>query len=336
MVGNRIRTLNNEDVSEAFQKFETLLSSQKARECLKKAEEELAYDTEVFLQPVREHLAECIELVGSLTRERGTWAEDLQILYPLFSQWLNPGQKFSQETARLEKEIAAKKKEHPDFVLAFKLQILVRKYETSLEESQLDSVEYSSILDKLERAKATLSDHLQTKIRIAQKAFAPDMLELAAAQLELSQHLEKLLLLKQELLDAVRNHTKQTLLNLAKVFEKADQDLADTILMQTQAVKTTGSLPKSSMAKEGPSDLKEYREALGEQKERLDQFDARLQTCRDELNGLIEFEEAIFNTYGEQLRERGVQFKKRAKVAKTVSGLGPKKQPAARMVGRNK
>ena len=166
--------------------------------------------------------------------------------------------------------------------------------------------------------------------------FCEPMLELAAAQLELSQHLEKLLLLKQELLDAVRNHTKQTLLNLAKVFEKADQDLADTILMQTQAVKTTGSLPKSSMAKEGPSDLKEYREALGEQKERLDQFDARLQTCRDELNGLIEFEEAIFNTYGEQLRERGVQFKKRAKVAKTVSGLGPKKQPAARMVGRNK
>ncbi len=73
---------------------------------------------------------------------------------------------------------------------------------------------------------------------------------------------------------------------------------------------------------------------MREQNQRILSYHEKLKGCIKKLNQIMEFEEAIFNTYGEQLRERGVQFKKSLKVDKSGMGMGVKKQPASRMVNR--
>ncbi|RJP20740.1 MAG: hypothetical protein C4527_24605 [Candidatus Omnitrophota bacterium] len=331
---NRIVLLKEDDISKAFGKIETLLSTQKARECLKRAEEQFAFDAEIVLHPIRQVLAECLELVASLVRERGTAGKDLDSLVPQLAKWLEPGSRFSQEIARLEKEIAEKKRKHPDFILAMKLQILVKRFEEAMNTSQSGSIEYDAMQKKYENAKATLADHMQTKIRIAQRAFAPDVLEVAQIQIELARHHEKILLLKKELLDAGITHTRNTLQNLAGVFKDVEPEVADTILTQTQSLTSIGDLPRSPQQKEPPRTLDEYRKELMAQNQRILSFHEKLRDCMQKLQEVFEFEEAIFNTYGEQLRERGVQFKKTLKPEKHGVGMGVKKQPASRMVGR--
>lgn len=327
------RPVTSEDVEKAFSAFNKLLSSKKARECLQNVETALAFDTEIFLQPIRTDLAECLELIADMIRERGTDGASLQKLIPILSDWLDPGKAFAQEVARVEKIIAEKKRTHPDFIFAIKLQILIGKYEEQIKNESIDSFEYDRLTVKLDQAKRTLADHMQNKIRIAQRAFAPDMLELAMAQLQLARQQEKILRIKQELLGAAQGHTQHTLQNLAKIFQEAEPELADTILAQTRALISTGNMP-SPERPTVPSNLTEFKEELGKQSERIRQFDQRLKTCIDQLRQLLEFEDAIFNTYGEQLRAKGVQFKKTAKVEKSGVGGIMKKQPATRMVNR--
>jgi len=332
---NNSSKFNSDDVNKAFSKFSTLLSSQKARVCLENTENALAFDTEVFVQPIRQDLGECLDLVADMIRERGTNGDDLQKLIPVLSDWLDPGRQFSQEVARLEKEIAEKKRKHPDFVFAFKLKILINKYGEQLNNDKIDPFEYGKILTKHDQAKHTLADHMQNKIRIAQKALAPDMLELAQSQLELSRHHEKVLEIKQELLSQAQGHTRHTLQHLAQIFQDAEPELADTILAQTNALTSTGSMPSPNRQKI-PNNLAEFKQELTNQGEKIKKFDNRLKSCIDQLHQLKEFEDAIFSSYGDQLRSRGIQFKKAPKVAKTGTVGKTKKIPGLRMVNRRK
>lgn len=322
-----------EDVEKAFHAFSKLLSSKKAREALQNAETALAFNVEIFLQPLRRDLAECFDLIADMIRERGTDGSELQRMIPILTDWLDPGREFALDISRLEKTIADKKRKHPDFVFAFKLQILIKRYQEQWEDDSLDASERDCISQKLEQMKRTLADHMQKKIRIAQRAFAPDMLEMAQAQLELTRKRGKVLRIKQELLNAAQGHTQHTLENLAKIFQDVEPDLANTILTQTQALISTGSMltPERSSI---PNNLKEYKEELNKQSERIQQLDERLKSCSEQLRRLQKFEDAIFNTYGEQLRAKGIQFKKTAKVDKTGIGGAIKKQPASRMVNR--
>lgn len=323
-----------EDVNKAFNAFSKLLSSRKARECLQSAETALAFDTEIFLQPIRQDLAECLDLIADMIRERGTDGANLQHMIPILSDWLDPGKKFAQEVAKLEKIIAEKKRKHPDFIYAIKLQVLIGKYEEQIKGDSIDSFEYDRIVAMLDGAKRTLADHMQNKIRIAQRAFAPDMLELAQSQLHLGRLQEKILRIKQELLSAAQGHTQHTLENLAKIFQGAEPELADTILAQTRALMSTGTMPSPDRPSI-PSNLSEFKEELTRQSEKIKQFDERLKSCLEQLRQILEFEDAIFNTYGEQLRARGIQFKKTAKVEKTVTSAGiPRKFTGHRMVSR--
>lgn len=323
-----------EEVSKSFSKFETLLSSQKARECLRNAESALAFDAEVFLQPIRQQLGECMEIMGDLVRERGAHAEDLDRIMPKLSEWLMPGSKFATETAALERQIAEKKRKHPDFVLAMKLQMLAQKFEENLKELKPDTGPYFDMEDKLEKTLATLNHHRQTKLRIAQRALAPDMLELAVAQLDLAQCQEKVLRLKQELLEAGRNQARQNLSRIADLFREVELELADAILSQTRSLSSVGAMTQAVDRKESPKNLAEYRQAIEKQAERLENFDAHLKTCHDQLQQLIEMEETIFNTFGEKLRERGIQFKKPIKVEKSGTSAASQKQTGLRMVTR--
>ncbi|MGC9329433.1 MAG: hypothetical protein ACP5I1_17495, partial [Candidatus Hinthialibacter sp.] len=205
-----------EDVNKAFHTFSKLLSSQKAREALQNAESSFAFNVEIFLQPLRRDLAECFDLIADMIRERGTDGSALQRMIPVVSDWLDPGKKFALDISRLEKTIADKKRQHPDFVLAFKMQVLINRYQEQLEHDSIPPNERDDISQKLEQMKRTLADHTQKKIRIAQRAFAPDLLEMAQAQLELARKREKVLLIKQELLTAAQEHTQHTFENLAK------------------------------------------------------------------------------------------------------------------------
>ncbi len=324
--------LLQDDFSRAYSVFEQLLSTQKARECLKNAEASLAFDTEVFLQPVRDDLAECFELIANLVRERGTRGEDLQKRIPSISPWLNPAEKFSQETARLEKQITDIKRNHPDFIFAFKLQILIRRYEEQLKDDNLDAVEYDQLVQKLDQARRTLANHLQTKVRIAQKAYAPDLLELAQWQLKQALLQEKILRLKEDLLVTAQSYAQNTMNQLAKIFEQAEPELADAILAQTQSLTTLGSIPELTSAPALPRNLEEFRRTLNAQKERIEAYKERLTVCRADLEKLVEFENVIFSTYGEQLRARGVQFQKTAQVSKSGTGKGPKPKKGSRMI----
>ncbi|MEW6236107.1 MAG: hypothetical protein AB1656_12035 [Candidatus Omnitrophota bacterium] len=334
MASNRIELMSDKEISKSYEKLEIMLSSQKARDCLRNLETELAFDIELHLQPLRNDLSECLHLIADLTRERGTASRELQNAIPVLSDYLDPGTKFAKESAALEKQIADKKKKHPDYILAFKLQMLVKKLEESLQSSSPDSLDFYDIQDKLNQAKATLADHMQSKIRIAQRALAPDMLELAQWQLELARHREKALRLKKELLDSGRKHSENALKRVAQIFKDAEPEITNTILQQTRSVIYTGDLPSSPGRKEIPPNLAEYRKEIQALGERLISFDQKLQTCMSQLHKLMEFEEAIFNTYGEQLREKGFHFEKQVKIEKSVSGLGPKKQPVSRMVSR--
>ncbi len=334
MTTDNIHLLNEENITKAFQKFEALLSTRKARECLQNAQAELAFDTEVFLQPLRNDLAECIDVIASLTRERGTTGKELEKAIPILSKYLDPGADFSQDVARLEKLIADKKRRHPDFILAVKLQMLVRNFEEKLNLTNPLSADYTRIKENYENVKATLAGHMKTKMRIAQHALAPDMLELAQAQIQLMRHHEKILYLKKEILDAGRTHTEHTLKNFASVFKDVEPELADTILLQTQSLIATGDLPTYPALNDVPKSLDEYKENLAKQGERLKLFDKRLHECMEKLTELMEFEETIFNMYSDQLREKGVQFKKKAKVDKTGTGMGIKYKKSSRMVSR--
>jgi hypothetical protein len=325
--------LIQDEVNHAFRKFETMLSSQKARDCLSKAEAALAFDVEIFLQPIRLELAACMELIADLIRERGTASGHIQSLIPTLSTYLDPGQATSKEIARLEKEIADKKRNHPDFVYAAKLNVLIQNYDSMLKNDNLDSIEYGKVLDKYEAAKRTLSDHVQKKIRIAQKAFAPDLLELAQSQLTLAIHQEKILSIKNDLLNAVQEQTKGTLQNLAKIFEEADPELANTILVETQSLIQAGRMTTSPGQKKIPTNLSEFKEELSNQQKKLDTLEHQQKACLEQLQKLVEFENAIFNTYGDKLRSKGVQFKKTLTVDKSGVGVkGPSKKKASRMV----
>lgn len=323
----------SDDVEKAFHSLNKLLSTQKARECLQKAEAALAFDREIFLQPIRVSLAECLALIAEMVRERGSEGSELDKMIPVLADWLDPSKKFAQEVARLEKEIADKKRNHPDFIFAIKLQILIGKYEEQLNSSQVDAFEYDRLSSKLDQAKRTLADHMQSKIRIAQRAFAPDMFELAQSQLQLARMQEKILRIKQELLSSAQGRTQQTLQNLAKIFQEAEPELADTILAQTKALVSIGSFPLPEHPSM-PSNLAEYKEELTKQSERIKRFDQQIKECVHQLQHLLDFEEAIFNTYGEQLRARGIQFKRAPKV-ETIGTTGTiKKVIASRMVTR--
>ncbi|MBD3265064.1 hypothetical protein GF373_00210 [bacterium] len=329
MAETRITSIaEDHELNSAFKKVETLLSSRKARDCLKKAEDTLAFDTEIFLEPIRDDLAECMEVVGDLIRERGTLSSEIQELIPILTKWLDPGHEFSREIARLERTIAEKKRSHPDFIYAAKLNTLIRQYEGIINEPTTDSITYGQVLKKLESAKVTLQDHMQKKIRIAQKAFAPDMLELAQAQLELAQHQGKVLEMKSELLNAAQNQTRETLSQLAKIFEDADPELANAILAQTSSFVSAGNATQVPNQKKMPTSLDEFKKELEQQKGKLDQLETQHKECRGQLKKLKEFEDAIFETYGEKLRTKGLQFKKQLKVEKSGMGSGqptPKK-----------
>lgn len=326
-------TIYPEDLDKAYNALSTLLSTKKARECLQSAETALAFDTEIFLQPIRQDLAECFDLIADMVRERGTDGEMLQRMIPVISDWLDPGKKFAHEVARLEKIIAEKKRKHPDFIYAVKLQVLIGKYESQLQSDKLNSFEYDRIMQSLDGAKRTLADHMQTKIRIAQRAFAPDLLELAQSQLHLGRLQEKVLRIKQELLSAAQGHTQHTLENLAKIFQGVEPDLADTILAQTRALLSTGGMPSPDRPSI-PANLAEFKEELSKQSEKIKQYDERLKSCLEQLRQLLEFEEAIFTTYGEQLRARGIQFKKTVKVEKSGTAGIRRKIFGDRMVSR--
>jgi hypothetical protein len=325
---------SEERLSKAYGKFEKLFSSSKARECIKKVETELAFDREVFLQPIRDELADCIEIISSMVRERGTDSDSIQKLIPVLSKWMDPGAKLAQDIARLEQQINEKKRENPDIQKALKLQLLVNRHEEILKNGNLNPFEYDRTLKECDRYKKMLAEQVRTKVRIAQKAFAPDLLELAQSQLELTRHQEKILRIKEELLKASQKNTKSILQNLAKIFEDVEPELSDSIIQQTNALISTGNALNSPLEKKFPSNLNQFKAAIDEQHERIERFDQQLNECKEQLQTLLEFEEAIFNTYGEQLRARGLQFKKPTKVAKTGVGIGAKTQPASRMVNR--
>ncbi|MBI1390874.1 MAG: hypothetical protein GC154_20785 [bacterium] len=327
---------SEENLSKAFAKFETLLSSQKARELIDHAESTFAFDSEVFLQPLRRYLSECLHLVGDLTRERGATGRELQRLIPVMTDYLEPGSQVSRDIAVLEKKISDKKRENPDFVMAFKLQILIRRYEESLKAVHPESDEYEKIKAKIDNARATLHNHMQTKVRLAQRALEPDMLELAMAQLSMIRHQERVLRIKQELLDACRNQCQRNLGAMAKIFQEADPELADIILSQMNAVKSTGALIRGDRD-DSPKTLSEYKSALETKGKQIDELDYRLEECRNQLNKLQELEEAIFSTFGDQLREKGIKFQKKIRVEKSGSFTGiAKKQPAVRMARSEK
>jgi hypothetical protein len=329
-------TLGELEINQAFKKLEVLLSSTKARECIRKAEDALAFDVELFIQPIRQDLADCMELVADLIRERGTTSHQIQTLLPVLSKYLDPAHYLAGEVARLEREITDKKRKHPDFILAAKLTMLLQKYEQHLQSDKLDSIEYTRVFKQVEITKRTLAEHLQKKIRLAQRAFAPDMLELAQFQLELARHQEKILAIKGQLLDELQNQSRGTLQHLAKIFEEADPALADTILAQTQALVSTGNATELPHQKKVPSTLEEFKQELQAQQARLTQYEELQTICRDQLQTLIQFEEAIFNTYGDQLRSKNISFKK--SLAPEKSGVGshtPTFKKASRMVRRN-
>ncbi|MBZ0256101.1 hypothetical protein K8I31_08570 [bacterium] len=330
----KIAQQSNESFSQAFEKFESALSTQKARELLKNVENALSFDTEVYLLPIRRNLADCISLVADMTRERGTNGRELQSMLPVMSDYLDPGAASAQEVARLERQIAEKKREHPDFVMAFKLQVLIRRYETSLQEFHPESDEYEELKKKLNNARATLNNHLQTKVRLAQRALEPDMLEQAVSQLTLARHHQKVLRIKQELLDACRNQCHRNLSEMAKLFKEADPDLTEMILAQVNAVKSTGVLVKNEHD-ETPKTLSEYKSALEDKSKQITNIDQRLEDCQSQLEQLQQLEEALFNTFGEQLREKGINFQKKIHLEKSgfaAGGPAPKKQSALRMV----
>ncbi len=331
-------TFSDQDVEKSFEKLNerlrTLLSSQKARECLKNVEAELAFDMEVHLQPLRNDLAECFQLIGDLIHERGTTSQQIQSLIPALTEYMDPGSNLAKDIARIEKEIAEKKRKHPDYIHAFKLQMLVKKFEELMNNASKNSAEYYEYEEKYKKARTTFNNHMQNKIRIAQRAFAPNMLEMAHAQLELARHREKVLCIKQNLLESGRKHSEGTLRTLANVFKDTEPELAETILQQTQSMSSVGDLPDIPDSKRPPQNLAEYREKLKAHNARIHTYDKRLKDCVDQLHQLIEFEEAIFHSYGDQLRERGVQFQKKLKVDKTGTGAGVKYQSASRMSGR--
>lgn len=323
------------EVNRSFEKIEQILSTQKARDCVREAEQALAFDIEVFLHPIRLDLAECLEIVATLVRERGTLGKEIDKVTPKLMEWLDPGSDFAKEVARLEKHIAEKKRKHPDFVLAFKLQMLIRKFEEELKSIPPDTGPYFDLEDKIKKTKTTLSNHSSTKLRIAQRAFAPDMLELAVAQLELAKHQEKVLRLKQELLHQASSHAKQNLGQIANLFKDIDPELAQHIIAQTSTISNVGALTESANRLQVPKNLGEYRKALAEKGETLGRINNQLDTCREQLDKLLLFEEAIFNSFGDKLRERGIQFKKPVTIEKSGSGLGAlTKQTGARMTTR--
>ncbi|MDP8245645.1 MAG: hypothetical protein P9L94_16290 [Candidatus Hinthialibacter antarcticus] len=328
----KIAQQSNDTFSQAFQKFESALSTQKARELLNNAENALAFDTEVFLLPIRRNLADCLSLVADLTRERGTNGRELQAMLPIMADYLDPGSTAAQEVARLEKKIAEKKREHPDFVMAFKLQVLIRRYEQSLKEHHPESEDYAAIKKKLDNARATLHNHMQSKVRLAQRALEPDMLEQAVSQLSLARHHQKVLRVKQELLDACRNQCHRNLSEMAKLFKDADPEVSDMILTQINAVKSTGALVKNEHD-ESPKTLEEYKVTLDSKQQQISSIDKHLDDCQTQLEQLQQLEEALFNTFGEQLREKGIKFEKKVRLEKSGAGMGiAKKQTAVRMV----
>ena len=69
---NENRLLKEKDINQAYANYERMLSTKRARECLKKAEEILAFDVEVTLEPIRSDIAECMDLMGDLIRTHGT------------------------------------------------------------------------------------------------------------------------------------------------------------------------------------------------------------------------------------------------------------------------
>ena len=325
-------TATPEEIQSAYKKVELLLSSQKARDCIKKAEEALAFDREIFLLPIRDDLAECMEILADLIREKGTDGKTIQRLIPVLHDWLDPGSVFSQSVARIEKDIAEKKRKHPDFVYASKLNVLVQRYEDMLQDQTLDSIEYGNLLKKLESAKATLTDHIQKKVRIAMRSLTPDMLELAQAQLELTQLQEKVLNIKNELLNAAQSQAKANLQGFAEIFKEADPELANAIMAQTRSLVKTGIATELPSQKKIPKNLTEFKEELDKQKLKLENIEKQQQNCLVQIKHLMDFEGAIFNTYGEQLRAKGVQFRKAIKVEQkpigtvnlTKAATGPK------------
>ncbi len=336
MPANHIDLLNEKEINKSFEKIEQMLSSQKARECLKNIEAELAFDIEVYLQPLRKDLGDCLDLVADMTRERGTSGKEIQRAIPVLSDYLDPASNLARSLVDVEKRIAEKKRNHPDFVMAFKLQVLVKRFEETLKQHERYSPEYNEIQRKLENTKATLADHTQNKLRIAQRSLAPDLLEMAQWQLEMSRHREKVLRIKKGLLDAGRKHSEGILRKMASVFRETEPELADTILMQTQSVMATGELPANPGQKPLPKNLAEYREEIQAQSNRLMSFDNRLKSCMEQLHKLMAFEQAIFNTYGEKLRERGIQFEKKPKIEKSGTGIGINKpRQGTRMVSRH-
>ncbi len=328
----KIAQQSNDSFSQAFEKFESTLSTQKARDLLKTVENALAFDIEVYLLPIRRNLADCLDLVADLTRERGTTGKELQAMLPVMSEYLNPSGDAAKEVARLEKQIADKKHEHPDFVMAFKLQVLIRRYEASLKDYHPESDEYAEIKRKLDNARATFNNHMQSKVRLAQRALEPDMLEQAVSQLSLARHHQRVLRVKQELLDACRNQCHRNLGEMAKLFKDADPELSDMILTQVNAVKSTGTLVKNEHD-DSPKTLEEYKTALESKNQQISSIDQRLSDCQTQIEQLQKLEEALFNTFGEQLKEKGIKFEKKIKVEKSGAGVGiAKKQSAVRMV----
>ncbi|MGI6455705.1 MAG: hypothetical protein ACOX5R_08775 [bacterium] len=306
---NENRLLKEKDINQAYANYERMLSTKRARECLKKAEEILAFDVEVTLEPIRSDIAECMDLMGDLIRTHGTRSAVLQRKMPVITQLLEPAHRLAEEITKIEKRVAEIKKNHPDFIMAFKLQILLRKYEEMMDREDITPSDYEFIRRKYDQTRLTLHHHIQDKLRIAQRAFAPEMLELAQSHLGLSRHQEKILLIKQDLLETAQEHTHHTLQNLAQIFEEAEPELADTILAHTKALANTGNLTDNN-PKKVPQSLDEFKEELIRQEMRLEQFENRLNNCMEQLHEVMEFEKMIFSTYGDQLRSRGIQFKK--------------------------
>ena len=57
----------------------------------------------------------------------------LQRKMPVITQLLEPAHRLAEEITKIEKRVAEIKKNHPDFIMAFKLQILLRKYEEMMD-----------------------------------------------------------------------------------------------------------------------------------------------------------------------------------------------------------
>ena len=143
---------------------------------------------------------------------------------PVITQLLEPAHRLAEEITKIEKRVAEIKKNHPDFIMAFKLQILLRKYEEMMDREDITPSDYEFIRRKYDQTRLTLHHHIQDKLRIAQRAFAPEMLELAQSHLGLSRHQEKILLIKQDLLETAQEHTHHTLQNLAQILRKPNRN----------------------------------------------------------------------------------------------------------------